>query len=233
MNTPTRRLGRGLGSLIAGGGSVSVGVEEPVSHSNQEAKPSSIPPVIENIGSETNEYSAASSASSQLQELLIEQVVPNPHQPRKVIDPQAISELAASINSEGLLQPIVVRPVDNGYELIAGERRWRAHQHLGRTTILARILDATDLSSASLKFLQFALSILFEHGEVRQGSGLLRHQSGIEEIPSFSKPRACDRQCTPWQFHPYPGPFLYGVISLKFALLEGLIFENQSSQMFL
>ena len=67
---------------------------------------------------------------------MIEQVVPNPHQPRKIIDPQAISELAASIDSEGLLQPIVVRPVDNGYELIAGER-WRAHQHLGRTRILA------------------------------------------------------------------------------------------------
>lgn len=154
MNTPTRRLGRGLGSLIAGGGSVSGAVEEPVFHSNPELKPSSIPPVIENIGRETNEHSVSSSSFSQLQELLIEQVVPNPHQPRKVIDPQAISELAASIDSEGLLQPIVVRPVDNGYELIAGERRWRAHQHLGRTTILARILDATDLSSASLSLIE-------------------------------------------------------------------------------
>jgi ParB family chromosome partitioning protein len=154
MNTPTRRLGRGLGSLIAGGGSVSGAVEEPVFHSNPELKPSSIPPVIENIGRETNEHSVSSSSFSQLQELLIEQVVPNPHQPRKVIDPQAISELAASIDSEGLLQPIVVRPVDNGYELIAGERRWRAHQHLGHTTILARILDATDLSSASLSLIE-------------------------------------------------------------------------------
>ena len=50
---------------------------------------------------------------------MIEKVVPNPHQPRKVIDPEAVSELASSIASEGLLQPIVVRPVDNGYELIA------------------------------------------------------------------------------------------------------------------
>ena len=154
MNVPTRRLGRGLGSLIAGGGPVSVAVEEPVSLTNQAVEPPSIPPVIEKKGREENEHSLASSSSTQLQELMIEQVVPNPHQPRKIIDPQAISELAASIDSEGLLQPIVVRPVDNGYELIAGERRWRAHQHLGRTRILARILDVTDLSSASLSLIE-------------------------------------------------------------------------------
>ena len=64
-----------------------------------------------------------------------------------------MSELASSIASEGLLQPIVVRR-DNGYELIAGERRWRAHQHLGRSTVLARVLEATDLSSASLSLIE-------------------------------------------------------------------------------
>ena len=73
-----------------------------------------------------------SNESNKLQELPIGQVVPNPHQPRGVIDPQAVTELAASIESEGLLQPIVVRPAEHGYELIAGERRWRAHQH-GKT----------------------------------------------------------------------------------------------------
>jgi ParB family chromosome partitioning protein len=156
MNVPTRRLGRGLGSLIAGGGPVPVDVEveEPVSLTNQAIESPSIPPVNEKKEREQNEHSVTASSSSQLQELMIEQVVPNPHQPRKVIDPQAISELAASIDSEGLLQPIVVRPVDNGYELIAGERRWRAHQHLGRKHILARILDATDLSSASLSLIE-------------------------------------------------------------------------------
>ena len=93
-------------------------------------------------------------ASNQLQELAIDQVVPNPHQPRKVIDPEAIRDLAASIESEGLLQPIVVRPTDKGYELIAGERRWRAHQYLEKPTILARLLDASDLSSASLSLIE-------------------------------------------------------------------------------
>ncbi|MDA8807283.1 ParB/RepB/Spo0J family partition protein, partial [Opitutales bacterium] len=92
--------------------------------------------------------------SNQLQELAIDQVVPNPHQPRKVIDPEAIRDLAASIESEGLLQPIVVRLTNKGYELIAGERRWRAHQYLEKPTILARLLDASDLSSASLSLIE-------------------------------------------------------------------------------
>ena len=89
-----------------------------------------------------------------MQELAIEQVVPNPHQPRKVIDPEAVRELANSIDVEGLLQPIVVRSTGHGYELIAGERRLRAHQHLGRSKILARVLQVTDLQSASLSLIE-------------------------------------------------------------------------------
>ena len=72
--------------------------------------------------------------SNQLQELLIEQVFPNPNQPRKVMDPEAI-KTSSSIESEGLLQPIVVRLTDAGYELIAGATL-AAHQQLGRATIL-------------------------------------------------------------------------------------------------
>jgi ParB family chromosome partitioning protein len=151
MNTPTRRLGRGLGSLIAGGGqSVSSvyeteTIEEPVFH------PTPSPAVPENTEKGDPENT---SSSNHLQELLVEQVVPNPNQPRKVMDPEAIKELASSIQSEGLLQPIVVRPTESGYELIAGERRWRAHQQLGRATILARILEVTNLSSASLSLIE-------------------------------------------------------------------------------
>jgi len=151
MNTPTRRLGRGLGSLIAGGG---VGV----AHSQEPVLPVS-KPVPEKV-LVTEEVTIAppepkvEQVSNQLQELAIDQVVPNPHQPRKVIDPEAIRDLAASIESEGLLQPIVVRPTNKGYELIAGERRWRAHQYLEKPTILARLLDASDLSSASLSLIE-------------------------------------------------------------------------------
>ena len=152
MNAATRRLGRGLGNLIAGGGQASVDQDEtPIPHEveNEETVQHS-----SDSGEDQFEESRLINGHDQLQELALEQVVPNPHQPRKVIDPQAVTELAASIESEGLLQPIVVRPTDHGYELIAGERRWRAHQHLGRPTILARILEVTDLSSASLSLIE-------------------------------------------------------------------------------
>ena len=151
MNTPNRRLGRGLGSLIASGGEGAalsqesvLPISKPVPEKVLVTEKATVLPVEAKV----------EQASNQLQKLAIDQVVPNPHQPRKVIDPEAIRDLAASIESEGLLQPIVVRPTDKGYELIAGERRWRAHQHLGKSTILARLLDASDLSSASLSLIE-------------------------------------------------------------------------------
>ena len=151
MNAPVRRLGRGLESLIAGGGQgVGSVLEIPTTH------PTEPPPVVSDqvLENSPKENSHTDFKDNVLQELPIDQVVPNPHQPRKVIDPTAIQELAASIESEGLLQPIVVRPTDHGFELIAGERRWRAHQHLRRSSILARILPSNDLSSASLSLIE-------------------------------------------------------------------------------
>ena len=140
-----------MGSLIAGGGQAitpSYAVEP-------DEAPSLDPANVAEIREEPEVPVAEHrQGTNQLQELLIEQVFPNPNQPRKVMDPEAIKELASSIQSEGLLQPIVVRLTDAGYELIAGERRWRAHQQLGRSTILARVLEVTDLSSASLSLIE-------------------------------------------------------------------------------
>lgn len=65
-------------------------------------------------------------------QLPIERIRPNPHQPRKVFDPQDLADLAQTIKDRGILQPVVVRPTENGnFELIAGERRWRASQLAG------------------------------------------------------------------------------------------------------
>jgi ParB family transcriptional regulator, chromosome partitioning protein len=64
-------------------------------------------------------------------------IQPNPHQPRVHFDEEALSELAASIREIGVLQPILVRPVDDGYELVAGERRWRAARRAGLTVVPA------------------------------------------------------------------------------------------------
>ena len=74
----------------------------------------------------------------------VDKVVPNPYQPRKHFSASALEQLAQSIKSQGLLQPIVVREVNNGYQLIAGERRLRATQIAGMDTIPAIIKNLSD-----------------------------------------------------------------------------------------
>src|SRR5258706_16366725 len=69
---------------------------------------------------------------------------PGRYQPRTRMDEQALNELAHSIRAQGLLQPVVVRPHDGGYELIAGERRWRAAQMAGLTQIPAVVREVPD-----------------------------------------------------------------------------------------
>ncbi|MBV9061059.1 MAG: ParB/RepB/Spo0J family partition protein [Pseudonocardiales bacterium] len=79
------------------------------------------------------------------QELPITAIVPNPRQPRQVFDEEALAELAHSIREFGLLQPIVVRPLGNGrYELIMGERRWRAAQQAELDRIPAIVRSTAD-----------------------------------------------------------------------------------------
>jgi ParB family chromosome partitioning protein len=78
-------------------------------------------------------------------EIAVDVIVPNPKQPRTVFDDEALAELKASIDEVGFLQPIVVREVGpQKYELVMGERRWRAAQALGRATIPAIIRDTRD-----------------------------------------------------------------------------------------
>jgi len=81
---------------------------------------------------------------SLLQEVPIGAITPNAYQPRDHFDEEALASLAASIREIGVLQPVLVRPKDDGYELIAGERRWRAARRAGLTTIPALVRDADD-----------------------------------------------------------------------------------------
>ncbi|WP_108718686.1 ParB/RepB/Spo0J family partition protein [Miniimonas sp. S16] len=77
-------------------------------------------------------------------ELPVGSVVPNPNQPRTVFDEDDLAELAASIGEVGVLQPIVVRPVGDHYELVMGERRWRATQAAGLDHVPAIIRETAD-----------------------------------------------------------------------------------------
>lgn len=86
-----------------------------------------------------------------MQTILLDQIEPNPDQPRKVFDPAAIQELANSIRVDGLLQPITVRPVNGSYQIVAGERRWRAlcflrDYHGGADSIDCQVRDVTELA---------------------------------------------------------------------------------------
>ena len=69
---------------------------------------------------------------------------PNPNQPRKYFDEAALNELTASISEKGLISPLTVREVESGYELIAGERRWRALKYLKKRTAPAYVLNTKD-----------------------------------------------------------------------------------------
>ncbi|MBW7452626.1 ParB/RepB/Spo0J family partition protein [Paenibacillus sepulcri] len=77
-------------------------------------------------------------------EVPLSQLRPNPYQPRKTFDEEAIKELAESIRQHGIIQPIIVRTVLKGYEIIAGERRFRASQLCGNTTIPAVVRSFSD-----------------------------------------------------------------------------------------
>jgi ParB family chromosome partitioning protein len=79
-----------------------------------------------------------------VREIPIGEITPNPFQPRKHFDPQALGELMRSIAEYGVLVPIIVRRSDDGYELVAGERRWRASAALQRPTIPAIVRTSDD-----------------------------------------------------------------------------------------
>ena len=74
--------------------------------------------------------------------ILISKISPNPNQPRKLFDEKALKQLAQSIDEKGLISPITVKASNNKYIIVAGERRFRAHQLLKKKRILAYIIDA-------------------------------------------------------------------------------------------
>ena len=89
-----------------------------------------------------------------LRDLPVDSIDPNPYQPRQRWDDEALGELAASIEASGLLQPVVVRPHGARWQLIAGERRWRAVRRLGWPRIPAVIHEADDRTLLTLALIE-------------------------------------------------------------------------------
>ena len=87
-------------------------------------------------------------------ELLIDEISPNRFQPRKYFDDDKLEELVTSIRDNGVLQPIVVQKVEAGYELVVGERRWRASKKAGLKKIPAVIREVTDAQALELAIIE-------------------------------------------------------------------------------
>lgn len=122
-----RHLGRGLQSLL---GPITI----PEVEANQ---PIPIMAISSNISIDKDLHSS-------MREISLDSILPNRYQPRTVWDQQELSDLAHSIQANGVIQPIIVRPAGAKFELIAGERRFRAAQLAALTTIPAIIRQATD-----------------------------------------------------------------------------------------
>jgi ParB family chromosome partitioning protein len=84
----------------------------------------------------------------------IAEIRPNTYQPRKGFDEKAIEELATSIQEKGILQPLIVRKTQSGYEIIAGERRWRAAQKAGLTQVPVIVKDVSDREALELALVE-------------------------------------------------------------------------------
>jgi ParB family chromosome partitioning protein len=91
---------------------------------------------------------------SQARQIPISQIQPNRYQPRQNFDAEVLSTLTESVRREGVLMPILVRPMGDGYELIAGERRWRASQAAGLLEIPAIVRDVDDLQALELAIVE-------------------------------------------------------------------------------
>lgn len=83
----------------------------------------------------------------------IKDIIPNTYQPRKYFNDDALMELSQSIKTHGIIQPITVRKRGDFYELVAGERRWRAAQLAELTQVPCNLIDITDIESAEIALL--------------------------------------------------------------------------------
>jgi ParB family chromosome partitioning protein len=131
MPQPKRGLGKGLGALIpTAPASMATGAVYPPDADPQDLQ---------------QQYAATAVAGAYFEEVPVEAVTPNPRQPRQVFDEDALTELADSIKIVGLLQPVVVRKVEPGrYEIVMGERRWRACQLAGLDVVPAIVRETSD-----------------------------------------------------------------------------------------
>ena len=123
---PRNALGRGLGALI------------------REPEPHDLPPAPANHSPAAGGVPVHETALGSPREMDVDLIEPSPFQPRTRFQEEALEELARSIKASGIIQPLVVRPVGRRFQLIAGERRWRAAQRAGLTKVSVIVRQVPD-----------------------------------------------------------------------------------------
>lgn len=170
-------LGRGLGSLLSG-----ANIQAPATNDSHAAAQVEAKNISLNTQSLANSHNGAVASSTSTQVaagaqtagvqaavattaqskdrhmgisvLAVDDILPNPNQPRKDFDPALLAELSNSIKENGLIQPLVVRRIEKGYELIAGERRLRASKLAGLKVVPVVIRKSTDRESLELAIVE-------------------------------------------------------------------------------
>jgi ParB family chromosome partitioning protein len=135
-------LGRGLGSLF-GEMDVDLSVLDPAEISI-EPQAESKKPAKKSPKVKTKAEDAGKEPAETVVFVSLDDIRPNSAQPRKVFDQEALQDLAASIREHGVIQPVLLRPAKTGFELVAGERRWRAARLAGLKQIPAIVRELTD-----------------------------------------------------------------------------------------
>ena len=132
MANKKRGLGRGLDALLGAGNSMQDGAE----------------------GANSAPTPSLNNEDVTLKELPVDLIQSGKYQPRKEMEPESLRELADSIVSQGVMQPIVVRPISDKYEIIAGERRWRAAQLAELDSIPALIKEVPDEAAIAMALIE-------------------------------------------------------------------------------
>jgi len=162
------RLGRGLSSLIS---ISSLPVEAEVAPSSP---------------GDSSSYSSVAAApppsNGEPMLISIDSIRPNPHQPRKTISDGSIAELAASVKSSGIIQPLVLRRTKDGFELIAGERRLRAAKLAGLTEVPAVVRDVDGFTQAQMALVENIQREDLNPIERAQGYRVLMDQLGLTQV---------------------------------------------------
>ncbi|HLI31523.1 MAG TPA: ParB/RepB/Spo0J family partition protein [Solirubrobacteraceae bacterium] len=130
--------------------------------------------------------SEGNGATEGVKDLPVDLIDPNPHQPRQSFDEEALAALAESLSERGVLQPVLVRPRSGRYELIAGERRWRAARRAGLERIPALIRPTDDAQTVELALIENMAREDLNPVEAARACALLAEDMGMthEEIGS-------------------------------------------------